>query len=51
MQMSVGRSVGLSVGRSSFTISGAESGQGHLWDLIETWGFRVDDQGGLGAST
>ena len=33
------RSVCLSVGRSSFTISGAESGQGHLWDLLETWGF------------
>ena len=33
---------------SSFTISGAESGQGHLWDLIETWGFRIDDRGGKG---
>ena len=46
MQMSVC----LSVCRSSFTISGAESGQGHLWDYIETWGFREDikDVKGIG---
>ena len=51
MQMSVCLSVGLSVGRSSITISGAESGHGNLWDLIETWGFSVDDRGGLAASS
>ena len=41
----------MSVGRPTFNISGAESGHGHLWDLIETWHFRVDDRGGLGASS
>ena len=51
MQMLVGLSVGLSVCLSSFTISGAESGHAHLSELIETWGFRIDDRGGLGASS
>ena len=52
MQMSVGRSVCRSVCRSVFIhyIWGRIKA-GHLWDLIEMWGFRGDDRGYLGASS